>query len=225
MAKERPLGLVGKKLGMTQIFDAEGKRIGVTVIELGPNVVIAKKTAETDGYVALQLGFGEKKEKHVTKAVLGHVKKANTTPKRVLREFRVTAETAAKYEVGQSVSAADLFTEGVVVDVASKTKGRGYQGVVRRWGFGGSPATHGHHEFYRHGGSIGNREFPGRVFKNRKMAGQYGNDAMTVQNIKVAKVIAEKNLVLLHGAIPGGDESIVTVRAAVKVKKKAQASK
>jgi large subunit ribosomal protein L3 len=221
MAKERNLGLIGQKLGMTQLFNAEGKRLGVTVLELGPCVVVAKKVVDTDGYTALQLGFQDKKEKHTTKPELGHVKKANTAPKRVLREFRVSAETAAKYEVGATVSAADLFKEGDVVDCHAKTKGRGYQGVVRRWGFKGSPATHGHHEFFRHGGSIGNREFPGRVFKNRKMAGQYGNENMTAQNVKVAKVVAEKNLVLILGAIPGGPSNVVTLVHAVKTKKAA----
>jgi large subunit ribosomal protein L3 len=216
MAKERPLGLVGQKLGMTQIFDAEGKRIGVTVVELGPCVVLAKKEQQKDGYTALQLGFGDKKEKHATRAAVGHAKKANTAPKRVIREYRVNAETAAKYEVGQTVTAADLFKDGDFVDITAKTKGRGYQGVVRRWGFAGFRATHGTHEFFRHGGSIGNREFPGRVFKNRKMAGQYGNELMTTQNVRVAQVVGDKNLVLVHGAVPGGEMSIVSLRPAVK---------
>jgi len=222
MSKERPLGLVGKKLGMTQVFDGEGKRIGVTVLELGPCVVVAKKDVQKDGYTALQLGFGDKKDKHTTKAVLGHVKKANTPAKRLLREFRVSAEVAAKYEVGAVINASDVFEEGAFVDITSKTKGRGYTGVVRRWGFSGSPATHGHHEFYRHGGSIGNREFPGRVFKNRKMAGQYGMEQITVQNVRVAKIIADKNLVLVHGAVAGGEETFVALLPAVKKQKQAK---
>ena len=164
MAKERPLGLMGTKLGMTQVFGADGKRIGVTVIELGPNVVTQKKDQSNDGYSALQLGFHDKKEKHATKAALGHAKKANTAAKRYLREFRVTAEEAGKYELGAQITC-DLFKDGDVVDVSAKTKGRGYQGVIRRWGFHGKQASHGNHEFFRHGGSIGNREFPGRVFK------------------------------------------------------------
>jgi large subunit ribosomal protein L3 len=217
MAKERKLGLLGKKLGMTQIFDAgEGKRYGVTVVELGPCVVLAKKDAQKDGYSALQLAFGDVKEKHATKAAIGHAKKGNTGPKRWVREFRVSAEIAGKYEVGNTVSAADLFKEGEFVDITAKTKGRGYQGVVRRWGMHGFPATHGTHEFFRHGGSIGNREFPGRVFKNRKMAGQYGNEKMTVQNVKIIRVVADKNLVLVHGAVPGGTEQLVVLRPAVK---------
>lgn len=215
MAKERPLGLMGTKLGMTQVFGADGKRIGVTVIELGPNVVTQKKDAGNDGYSALQLGFHDKKEKHSTKAALGHAKKANTAAKRFLREFRVTAEEAGKYELGAQVTC-DLFKDGDVVDVSAKTKGRGYQGVIRRWGFHGKQASHGVHEFFRHGGSIGNREFPGRVFKNRKMAGQYGNERITLQNLKVVQVIKDKNLVLIHGAVPGGQGTMVTVRAAVK---------
>jgi large subunit ribosomal protein L3 len=221
MATDRQLGLLGKKLGMTQIFNAEGKRIGVTVVELGPCVVMAKKTLEKDGYVSLQLGFADKNEKHSTKPQLGSAKKANTSVKRLLREFRVSAEVAGKYEVGQTVKADELFTEGVLVDITSKTKGRGYTGVMKRWNFHGKPATHGTHEFFRHGGSIGNREFPGRVFKNRKMAGQYGNERVTIQNVKVAKVVAEQNLLLVHGAVPGGEETFVTVRPAVKTKKSA----
>ncbi len=216
MAKERALGLVGQKLGMTQFFDAEGKRIGVTVLELGPCVVLAKRDMQKEGYSALQLGFGDRKEKHASRAAVGHAKKANTPAKRIVREFRVSAEVAGKYEVGQALTAADLFKEGDLVDIRAKTKGRGYQGVVRRWGFHGFPATHGTHEFYRHGGSIGNREFPGRVFKNRKMAGQYGNEAMTVQNVRIAKIVADKHLVLVHGAVPGGEMSVVAIRPAVK---------
>ena len=216
MATNRPLGLMGTKLGMTQVFDADGKRVGVTVLELGPNIVTQKKDHSNDGYSALQLGFIDKKEKHSTKAAIGHAKKANTAAKRYLREFRVTAEEAGKYELGASVTADAIFKSGDVVDVIAKTKGRGYQGVVRRWGFKGKQASHGNHEFFRHGGSIGNREFPGRVFKNRKMAGQYGNERITVQNIKVVQVIADKNLVLVHGAVPGGQGTLVTLRAAVK---------
>lgn len=225
MATDRKLGLIGKKLGMTQIFDGEGKRIGVTVVELGPNVVVAKKTKEKDGYVALQLGFADKKEKHASKPSSGHAKKANTAVKRVLRELRVTEEVAGKYEVGATIKAEDVLKEGELVDVSSKTKGRGYTGVMKRWNFRGKPASHGTHEFFRHGGSIGNREFPGRVFKNRKMAGQYGNENVTIQNLKVAKIVADKNLVLIHGALAGGEETFVLVRPSVKVKKSGQVSK
>jgi large subunit ribosomal protein L3 len=222
MATDRKLGLLGKKLGMTQIFDGEGKRIGVTVVELGPCVVMAKKTMEKDRYVSLQLGFADKNEKHSTKPQQGTAKKANTAVKRLLREFRVSAEVAGKYEVGQTIKAEELFADGQLVDITSKTKGRGYTGVMKRWNFHGKNASHGTHEFFRHGGSIGNREFPGRVFKNRKMAGQYGNERVTIQNLQVAKVVADQNLLLVHGAVPGGEETFVTVRPAVKTKKSHQ---
>ena len=225
MATDRKLGLLGKKFGMTQIFDGEGKRIGVTVVELGPCVIMAKKSKEKDGYVSLQLGFVDKNEKHSTKAEQGTGKKANTPSKRFLRELRVSADVASKYEVGQSVKVEELFADGQLVDVTSKTKGRGMTGVMKRWNFRGKNATHGTHEFFRHGGSIGNREFPGRVFKNRKMAGQYGNETVTVQNLLVAKVVADKNLLLVHGAVPGGDEVLVLVRPAVKTKKSAPPAK
>jgi large subunit ribosomal protein L3 len=225
MATDRKLGLIGKKLGMTQIFDGEGKRIGVTVVELGPCIVLAKKTKERDGYVSLQLGFGDKKEKHTTKASLGHAKKANSAPKALIRELRVSADVAAKYEVGATIKIDEVLKEGELVDVSSKTKGRGFTGVMKRWNFHGKNASHGTHEFFRHGGSIGNREFPGRVFKNRKMSGQYGNENTTVQNMLVAKIVPEQNLALIHGAVPGGEETWVTVRPAVKTKKSGHVSK
>ena len=204
---------------MTSIFEANGKQTACTIIEAAPNTVTQIKTQETDGYTAVQLGFGDKKEKHTTKPVMGQMKKASSGPKRLIREFRVSTEVAGKYEVGAVLAAADIFTEGQLVDITSKTKGKGYAGVIRRWGFHGMPATHGHHEFYRHGGSIGNREFPGRVFKNRKMAGQLGNEQITVQNVRVAKVIADKNLVLVHGAVAGGPDSFIALYPAVKKKK------
>lgn len=216
--KTRKLGMLGTKLGMTQIFDAQGKRVGVTVVELGPCTVMAKKDPDKDGYTALQLGFGDLDEKHSNKAERGHGKKAGKV-KRQLSEFRVSAEVAGQYEVGAELTVDALFKTGDVIDVTAKTKGRGYQGVVRRWGFKGSPASHGHHEFYRHGGSIGNREFPGRVFKNRKMAGQLGNERVTVQNMKVAGVEKDKNLLLVNGAVPGGPGVLVTVRPAVKAQR------
>lgn len=218
--KERALGLIGRKVGMTQVFDAEGKRLGVTALLMGPCTIIQKKTQDVDGYTALQLGFEDKKEKKTSKPEAGHFKKANTAPKRFVREFRVNAELAGKYEVGQTVSAADLFKAGDMVDIVSTNKGRGTQGVMRRWNFKGFRATHGTHEFFRHGGSIGNREFPGRVFKNRKMAGVWGNERTTIHNLKIVDVLADKNVVLLHGSVPGMAENMVTLHPAVKVKKK-----
>lgn len=217
--KERKLGLLGRKVGMTQVFAADGRRLGVTAVLLGPCVVVQKKTKEVDGYFALQLGFEEQTEKSTLKPEAGHFKKAGVTPKRFLREFRVNAELAGKYEVGATITVGDLFKAGDMIDLTSDNKGRGYQGVMRRWNMKGFRATHGTHEFFRHGGSIGNREFPGRVFKNRKMSGQWGNERTNIQNIKVVDVLADKNIILLHGSVPGMPENFVTINPAIKIKK------
>jgi len=223
MANERDLGLLGKKLGMTQIYDPDGRRYGVTVVQVGPCIVLSKKDQAKDGYSALQLGFQDIKDKHATKSEQGHAKKANTPSKRWIREFRVSAEVAGKYEVGATISAADVLTEGSFLDISAKSKGKGYQGVMKRHHFKGFRATHGSHEFFRHGGSIGNREFPGRVFKNRKMAGQMGNKFVTQQNVKIVRVMGDKNLVLVHGAVPGGTEQLVVLRTAIKKQSKKKA--
>lgn len=217
MSKVRQkIGLLGRKMGMTQVFTAQGDRLGVTVIELGPCKVIDIKHQERDGYWSVQLGYQEKKEKNASRAEAGHAKKAGNGIARFLREFRVTEEVAKQYQVGQVIDLKDIFNEGDFIDVSAKTKGRGFQGVIKRWGFHGFPASHGTHEFFRHGGSIGNREFPGRVFKNRKMAGQYGNELVTIQNVKIVKIVPEKNFILIHGAVPGAPEAMLTVRHAVK---------
>jgi large subunit ribosomal protein L3 len=206
-----PLGLIGKKLGMTQVFAKGGELVPVTVILAGPCTVVQKRTSETDGYSAVQLGFGEKKAQRLSKAEREHRKKASKMPS-VLREFR----DGADLEVGAEVKVADLFKEGDLVDVTGVSKGRGYQGVIKRHGFSGFPATHGTHEYFRHGGSIGNRTHPGRVFKNKRMAGHMGSERVTAQNLAVVAVRAEDNVLLVRGAVPGGKNGLLFIRPAVK---------
>ena len=205
------LGLIGKKLGMTQVFAKGGELVPVTVILAGPCTVMQKRTREMDGYSAVQLGFGETKAQRLSKAEREHRKKASKMPS-VLREFR----DGADLEVGAEVKVVDLFKEGDLVDVTGVSKGRGYQGVIKRHGFSGFPATHGTHEYFRHGGSIGNRTHPGRVFKNKRMAGQMGNVRVTAQNLAVVAVRAEDNLLLVRGAVPGGKNGLLFIRPAVK---------
>jgi large subunit ribosomal protein L3 len=210
-------GLIGKKLGMTQLFSADGGVVPVTVIETGPCVVLQKKEAARDGYDAVQVGFGSKKNQRVNKPEQGHMKKVAKGAFRVLREFR--SEDVGKYEVGQEIKVSDLFKAGDRVDVTGTSKGRGFAGVIKRWGFGGFPASHGTHEYFRHGGSIGNRSFPGRVFKGKKMAGHWGNERVSVQNLEVLEVRPEGNLLLVKGSVPGSRRGVVLVRRAVKGKK------
>jgi len=206
--------LLGKKLGMTQVFDEEGKLIPVTVIEAGPCSVVQRKTAATDGYEAVQLGFGTQKPERVVKPLAGHFKKAGVGTMRELREVHVEADDTAK--AGDTWTAA-LF-EGVnFVDVLGVTKGKGFQGVVKRYNFGGGRATHGSH-FHRTTGSIGMKEKPGRVFKGKKMAGQMGSTDVTVQSLKVVQVRAAENLILVKGAVPGANGTTLVVREALKRK-------
>ena len=205
------LGLIGKKLGMTQVFVKGGELVPVTVILAGPCTVMQKRTSETDGYSAVQLGFGETKAQRLTKAEREHRKKASKMAS-VLREFR----DGADLEVGAEVKVADLFKEGDLVDVTGVSKGRGYQGVIKRHRFSGFPATHGTHEYFRHGGSIGNRTHPGRVFKNKRMAGHMGDERVTTQNLAVVAVRGEDNVLLVRGAVPGGKNGLLFIRPAVK---------
>ena len=202
-------GLIGRKIGMTSIFDENGKNIPCTVIECGPCVVTQVRTKEVDGYEAIQLGFDDKTEKHSIKAELGHFKKAGTVAKKKVVEFK-GFET--EYKLGD-VIAVDLFAEGEFVDVVGVSKGRGFQGVVKRHGFGGvGQATHGQHNRLRAPGSVGASSYPSRVFKGMRMAGRMGGDNVTVQNLRVLKVVAEKNLLLVKGAIPGHKNSYVIVQ-------------
>ncbi|HEX6243228.1 MAG TPA: 50S ribosomal protein L3, partial [Polyangiales bacterium] len=188
------VGLIGKKLGNTQIFDAEGMVHRVTAIECGPCTVVGRRTEERDGYSALVLGFGEKRAKSVNKPEGGFFKKIDQAPAQVVREFRLPADVASKYEVGQKLKPSELFTVGQLVDVAGDSKGRGFTGVMKRHNFKGSRTqSHGTHEYQRHGGAIGTNMTPGRVFPGIKMPGQYGNSRVTVQNLRVAKVMDEQN--------------------------------
>ncbi|MEK7782533.1 MAG: 50S ribosomal protein L3, partial [Candidatus Binatota bacterium] len=179
-----------------------------------PCVVVQKRETGRDGYNALQLGFGSRKSQRVNKPEQGHMVKAGKGAFQLLREFR--SEDVGQYEVGQEIKVADLFKVGDRVDVSGTSKGRGFTGVIKRWGFAGFPGSHGTHEYFRHGGSIGNRSFPGRVFKGKKMAGQWGNERISVQNLEVIGVRAEDNLLLVKGAVPGAKRGFVFIRRAIK---------
>ena len=202
-------GLIGRKIGMTSIFDENGKNIPCTVIECGPCVVTQVRTNEVDGYEAIQLGFDDKTEKHSIKAELGHFKKAGTVAKKKVVEFK-GFET--EYKLGD-VIAVDLFAEGEFVDVIGVSKGKGFQGVVKRHGFGGvGQATHGQHNRLRAPGSVGASSYPSRVFKGMRMAGRTGGENVTVQNLRVLKVVGEKNLLVIKGCVPGHKNSYVIIQ-------------
>lgn len=205
--------IIGKKIGMTQIFDENGKVIPVTVVEAGPCVVSQKKTVETDGYDALQIGFGDLRPKLVNKPMKGHFDKSDVAPKRVLKECRF--EDVNAYNVGDIIKA-DVFEAGEQVDVIGTSKGKGYAGVIKRWNFGRLKETHGTGPVVRKGGSIGACSDPSRVFKGKKMSGHLGVEQVTVQNLKVAKVDAENNLIAIKGAIPGPNGGTVLIRNSVK---------
>jgi len=213
-------GIIGRKLGCTQLFLEDGTVTRVTVIEAGPVVVVGKRTPEKDGYTALVLGFDERKEKHTRKPVAGIFKKAGQTPKHFLRELRCAPDFAAKWEVGQTMKLDEIFQPGQRVDARGTTRGRGFTGVMRRWHFAGSVDTHGTHEYRRHGGSIGTNMTPGRTLPNVKMGGQYGNETVSMLNLKVARVDADKHLLLIEGGVPGTRNGFVLVRHAVKAPKK-----
>ena len=205
-------GIIGKKIGMTQVFDEKGNVIPVTLIQAGPCAVVQKKTVEKDGYDALQLGFSDKKEKHTTKAEKGHFEKAGVSYKRHLKEFRL--DDCSKYNVGDVITV-DTFAAGEKVDVTGMTKGHGYSGCVKRWNHHVLRMTHGTGPIHRQPGSMGSID-PARVFKNMKMPGQYGNEQITVLNLKVVKIDSENNLLAVKGAIPGAKNGIVFVRNSIK---------
>ena len=215
---KKTLGIIGRKIGMTQIFLEDGSAVPATVIEAGPCKVVQKKTKEKDGYDALQLGFLPKNEKRVNKPLSGHFKKAGTGSFTLLREFRM--EDVGGVELGQEVTL-NLFKPGDVVDVTGLSKGRGFAGVIKRHGFHGFPASRGTHEYFRHGGAVGMHSYPARVFKGMKMPGHYGNERVTVQNIRVIDVKGDQNLILLQGGIPGARHGFVFIRSATKQKKSA----
>ena len=205
--------LIAKKIGMTQLFDEKGKVIPVTVVEAGPCAVTQKKTVETDGYAAVQVGFGDVKIQRVTKPLKGHFAKSGVAPKKVLREFRI--ENPDALNVGDILKA-DVFAEGDRVDVAGTSKGKGYSGVIKRWNFARIKETHGSGPVHRHAGSIGMCSDPSKVFKGKKMAGHLGSERVTVQNLNIVKVDAENNLIAIKGAIPGPKGGIVVLADSIK---------
>lgn len=208
-------GLLGRKLGMSRIFTDEGRWIEVTLLEAGPCTVVQRKNSDSDGYDAVQVGYEDVKEKRVTKPLLGHFKKTGISPKRHLREFRIDAESAL--QPGDEINI-DIFKTGDRVDVSGTTKGKGFQGVIKRYGFKGGPGGHGSH-FHRAPGSIGQCADPSKVYKGKKMPGQMGNKPMTTQNLEVVDVDLEKNLIVVRGAVPGAPGGLVVVKQSVKQKK------
>jgi large subunit ribosomal protein L3 len=210
------IGLIGKKLGMTQIFGENGSVIPVTVVKTGPCYVVQKKTIENDGYTAIQVGFDEiTKASRVNKPKAGHFKKANLTPTAKLKEFRVDANDMDSFEVGSEISI-DLFQPGDFIDVTGTSIGKGYAGVMKRHKFSGAPGGHGTHEFFRHGGSIGQNTTPGRTLKGKKMAGQLGAKKVTVQSLKVVEVRGDTNIVMIEGSVPGARNGYVLLKKAAK---------
>lgn len=207
-------GIIGRKLGMTQVFDEQGRAVPVTVVEAGPCVICQKKTVATDGYDAIQLGFGEVKERRLNKPQLGHFRKAGVKPLRLLREFRVS--DAAKYEVGQ-VLKADIFSAGEKVDVTGTSKGKGFAGVIKRHNFRRGPMSHGS-KYHRRVGSLGASTFPARVFKGRRMPGHMGAERVTIQGLEVVRVDPDKNLLLIKGGVPGVRGGYLLIRSSVKAR-------
>jgi large subunit ribosomal protein L3 len=205
-------GIIGKKLGMTQIFDETGLSVPVTVVEAGPCVVIQKRTKETDGYEALQVGFGSIKEKHLNKPKKGHFAKGNVEPKKYVRELKL--ENSTDYNVGDVITV-ELFENGDLVDVTGTSRGKGFAGPIKRWGFGRGLMTHGS-KYHRRTGSLSSGREPSHVFKGRKMPGQMGNVRRTVQNLKVFRIDPERNLILIRGSVPGSKGGLLLIRSSVK---------
>ncbi len=207
-------GIIGRKIGMTSVFNAAGHNVAVTVIEAGPCVVTQVKTQESDGYKAVQLAFGEKKEKNTTKPLQGHFKKANTTPKRNIVEFRdFGAEFDAFAELGKELKVTDVFAEGDFLDAVGTSKGRGFQGVVKRHGFSGvGGQTHGQHNRLRAPGSMGNASFASRVIKGKRLAGRMGGERVKATNLQVVKIMADQNLILVSGSVPGAKNSTIILQ-------------
>jgi large subunit ribosomal protein L3 len=209
-------GLIGKKAGMTQVFDAEGNAVPVTVIDVTSCEVVGKRTLEKDKYTAVVLGFKDAKEKHLTKAQVGSFKKAGAKMKRIVKEFRVGADEIGAYNVGDAIKV-DMFKANELVDVTGTTKGRGTQGVMKRWNFRGFGQTHGTHEYRRHPGAIGQRKTPGRVYPNKKLPGHYGVEQVTTQNLEVVGLHPEKNLILVKGGVAGSNDGLVVIKPSVKL--------
>jgi large subunit ribosomal protein L3 len=208
-------GVLARKIGMTQIFEADGTRVPVTVLLARGNAVVAHRTLERDGYTALQLGIEEQKASRMTKADLGRFQQANVSPRKHVREIRCPADVVAKYPVGTDIPL-DMFEAGSLLDITGTTKGKGFQGIMKRHKAGGKNATHGVHEYFRHGGSIGCRLTPGRVFKGKRMGGHMGSVRQTTQNIRLVRVMADEGLLLVKGTVPGHRDSYVVVRTSHK---------
>ncbi len=211
------IGLLGKKIGMTQVFAEDGEAVPVTVIQAGPCHVVGTRTVERDGYSALVLGFDEKPVRNATKAELGNAKTSGGKPQRFIRELRLEADEVAKFQLGQVLGPKDVFTDGAAIDVEGWSKGKGYQGVIKKHHMKGMTRAHGTHEYYRHGGSIGCRLTPQRVHKGKRMAGQMGNEKKTVQNLQLFRILADDNVLLVRGAVPGANnEYVVVTKAATR---------
>src|SRR5262245_55918435 len=208
------MGLLGKKIGMTQVFADDGECVPVTVIQTGPNYVIGKRTADRDGYTAVVLGFDEKPARLTSRPEAGQVKEAGLKPQRFVREIRLPSAEADKLEVGQALKPGDVFKDGAVIDVTGTSKGKGYQGVIKKHNMSGMTRSHGTHEYFRHGGSIGCRLTPQRVHKGKRMAGQMGNEQKTVQNLQLLRIVADEDCILVRGAVPGSTNGYVIVTAA-----------
>jgi large subunit ribosomal protein L3 len=208
------IGLLGKKIGMTQVFADDGEAVAVTVIQAGPCLVLGTRTQERDGYSALVLGYDDKPARLATKAELGAAKAAGGKPQRFVREIRLPAEEVAKYQLGQQVTPKDVFKDGMPIDVEGWSKGKGYQGVIKKHHMSGMTRAHGTHEYFRHGGSIGCRLTPQRVHKGKRMAGQMGNERTTQQNLQLFRILADENCILVRGSVPGGVNGYVVVTVA-----------
>jgi large subunit ribosomal protein L3 len=208
------IGLLGKKIGMTQYFAEDGERIPVTVIQTGPCYVVGKRTEDKDGYSALVIGFGEKPARLANRAEAGLAKATGVKPVRLIREFRLPADELARFEVGKAITATDVFSDGAPVDVEGTSKGKGYQGVIKKHHMPGMKSTHGTHEYFRHGGSIGCRLTPQRVHKGKRMAGQMGNEKVSVQNLQLLKILEADSCILVRGSIPGSNNGYVVVSKA-----------
>jgi len=216
MANEM-MGLLGRKVGMTQMYDGNDNLFGVTVVDVSGNVVVTTKTDDgADGYNAIQLGIDEQKDFRVNQPEMGHFKKAGVSPRKFVREIRIPKDSVSGFSAGQEIGAADVFSDDMWVDVTGTSKGRGFAGVMKKYNFAGFIRSHGTHEYFRHGGSIGTRLTPGHVLKGKKMPGQYGNKRKTIQNLKVIKVDAEKGLLYIRGGVPGPNGGYVMVRKAIK---------
>lgn len=207
--------ILAKKIGMTQIYNESGDIVPVTVVQAGPCIVLQKKTVETDGYYAVQLGFDDKKKSRIIKPEAGHAAKANSPVKRYVQELRLDEKSIGQFEVGMELNASN-FIVGDRVDVIGTSIGKGFQGVIKKYNFRSKPATHGTHEFFRHGGSIGMRATPGKVFKNKKMPGQMGNAQVTVQNLTIAAIDEGKSILYIKGAVPGAKNGYLAIKGSVK---------